>query len=63
MLPDTHTKSISDITIKFITECFHTSYLEVVNPSSNKLIVTDWMEAINNLKATYHVLFAMAKAV
>ena len=38
MLPNTHTKSISDITIKFFTECFHTSYLEVVNPSSDELI-------------------------
>ena len=38
MLPNTHTKSISDITIKFFTECFHTSYLEVVSPSSDELI-------------------------
>ena len=38
MLPNTHTKSESDVSIKFFTKCFHTSYSEVVYPTSNKLI-------------------------
>ena len=38
MFPNAHTKSVPDITVKFFAECFHTSYLEVVNPTSDKLI-------------------------
>ena len=30
MFPNTHAKSVSDISVEFSTESFHTSYLEVV---------------------------------
>ena len=38
MFPYAHAKPISDVSIHLFTESFHTSYLEVVNPSSNELI-------------------------
>ena len=38
MFPNTHTKSVSDVTVKFLAEFLHTTYLEVVNPTSDKLI-------------------------
>ena len=38
MFPNAHTQSISYVAIKFFAECFHTTYLEVVNTSSDKLI-------------------------
>lgn len=38
MFPNAHTKSVSDVTVKFLAEFLHTTYLEVVNPTSDKLI-------------------------
>ncbi len=38
MFPYTHAQSISNVRIKLCTECFHTSYLEVVNPPSDELV-------------------------
>ena len=32
MFPNAHTKSVSDVTVKFLAEFLHTTYLEVVNP-------------------------------
>ena len=39
MLPDTHTQPITDSCVQFFTESFHTTYLEVVNPPSYKLVI------------------------
>ena len=38
MFPNTHAQPVSYVTVKFSTESFHTTYLEVVNPPSDKLI-------------------------
>ena len=52
MFPNAHTKSVPDITVKFFAECFHTSYLEVVNPPSDKLIELFHLVAVANAPTT-----------
>ena len=52
MFPNAHTKSAPDITVKFFAECFHTSYLEVVNPPSDKLIELFHLVAVANAPTT-----------
>ena len=44
-------------------ELHHTQQENALNRTKRHISITDWMMAINNLKATYHVLFAMAKSV
>ena len=46
MFPNTHTQSVTDVRVKFSTETFHTSYLEVVNPSSDELIDLFYLVAV-----------------
>ena len=41
----------------------HTQQENAIQRTKRHISITDWMMAINNLKATYHVLFEMAKAV
>lgn len=38
MLPYTHAQSKSNVCVEFFAECFHTSYLEIVNPPSDELV-------------------------
>ena len=52
MFPNAHTKSVPDITVKFFAECFHTSYLEVVNPTSYELIKLLHFIAVANTPTT-----------
>ena len=52
MFPYAHAKSISIVSIKLFTQCFHTSNLEVVNPSSDKLIKSLYFIAVANAPAT-----------
>lgn len=52
MFPYTHAQSISNVRIKLCTEYFHTSYLEVVNPPSDKLIELFHLVAVANAPTT-----------
>ena len=57
MFPNAHTKSISDVTVKFLAEFLHTTYLEVVNPTSDKLIKFLNLVAVANAPATSREFF------
>ena len=52
MFPNAHAKSVSDVTVKFLAECFHTTYLEVVYPASYELI-----EFLNLAAVCYQSLY------
>ena len=52
MFPYAHTKSISDVSVKFSAKLFHTSYLKVVNPPSYKLIEFLHLIAVADSPAT-----------
>ena len=43
---------IRSLYLKFFAECFHTSYLEVVNPPSDKLIELFHLVAVANAPTT-----------
>ena len=57
MFPNAHTKSVSDVTVKVLAEFLHTTYLEVVNPTSDKLIKFLNLVAVANAPATAREFF------
>lgn len=52
MFPNANAQSISDVPVKFFAECFHTSYLEVVNPPSDELVDFLHFVAVANAPTT-----------
>ena len=52
MFPNAHAKSVSDVSVKFLTESLHTAYLEVINPPSNELIEFHHLIAVTNTPTT-----------
>ena len=52
MLPYTHAQSKSNVCVEFFAECFHTSYLEIVNPSSDELVEFLHFVAVANAPTT-----------
>ena len=57
MFPDAHTKPIPNVAIKLFAETFHTTYLEVVYPSSDKLIEFLHLIAVANAPTTASEFF------
>ncbi len=57
MFPNTHAKSISDVSIQLFAEGFHTSYFEVVNPPSYELIEFLNFVAVANAPTTTSEFF------
>ena len=57
MFPNAHAKSVSDISVEFSTKCFHTTYFEVVNPSSDELIEFLHFIVVANAPATASKFF------
>lgn len=52
MFPYAHTKSIPNISIELGTQGFHTAYLKVVYPPSDKLVKFLYLIAVANAPTT-----------
>ena len=52
MLPYAHAKSISNCSVHVVTDTPHRSYLEIVNPSPDKLIEFLYFIAVANAPTT-----------
>ena len=57
MFPDAHAKPVSNVSVKLLTQFFHTTYFKIVYPSSDKLINFLYLVAVANAPATASEFF------
>ena len=57
LFPNAHAQSATNSCVHLFTKCFHTTYLEIVNPPSDKLIEFHHFITVANAPATARELF------